>query len=92
MTCEVQVPPSKYHVRNLWKNQDWIDFYHMYDQFKLGKPHEVGDSAIEHAWKKLTCAGERSGGKSKIQDLEEAIWSLKNAINMIKESENNEPR
>lgn len=79
--------PSKYHVKNLWKNRDYIDFYMAYDMFREGKPHCVGDSAIEHAWKKLTCAGARSGGKSKIQDLEEAKWSIQNAINMIKEME-----
>ena len=57
----------------------------MYDQCRIGKPHQVGNSAIEHAWKKITQAGERSGGKSKVQDLEEAIWSLQNAVEMIKE-------
>jgi hypothetical protein len=79
-------PPSPYHVRNIWKNAEWIDFYRMYDMLKAGKVHEVGDSAIEHAMKKLTALGLRSGGKSKIQDIEEAIWSLQNAIKDIKES------
>jgi hypothetical protein len=82
-----EAPPSPYHVRNIWKDTEWIDFYRMYDMLKAGKVHEVGDSAIEHAMKKLTALGLRSGGKSKIQDLEEAIWSLQNAIKDIKESE-----
>lgn len=81
-------PPSKYHVRNIWKDQEWVDFYMLYDQYRLGKTHQVGDSAIEHAWKKITQAGERSGGKSRIEDLEEAIWSLQNAVKMIKEHYN----
>lgn len=80
-------PPSRYHVRNIWSGEEWIDFYMYYDQLKLGKPHEVGDSAIEHALKKLSCAGLRSGKKSKIQDLEEAIWSLQNAVKMIDKAE-----
>jgi hypothetical protein len=79
--------PSPYHVRNIWKDAEWIDFYRMYDMLKSGKVHQVGDSAIEHAMKKLAALGQRSGGKSKIQDIEEAIWSLQNAIKDIKESE-----
>lgn len=79
-------PPSKYHVRNIWKDQEYIDFYMYYDQLKVGQPHQVGDSSIEHAMKKLSAAGMRSGGKSKVQDLKEAIWSLNNAIEMIEKS------
>ena len=75
--------PSKYHVKNIWQNCEFIDFYQMYDMYKLGKPHEVGDSAIEHAWKKITVAGNRSGGKSKLQDLREAVDSLNRAIDDI---------
>lgn len=75
--------PSKYHVKNIWQNCEYIDFYQMYDMYKLGKPHEVGDSAIEHAWKKITVAGNRSGGKSKLQDLREAVDSLNRAIDDI---------
>lgn len=75
--------PSKYHVKNIWQNCEFIDFYQMYDMYKLGKPHEVGDSAIEHAWKKITDPGNRSGGKSKLQDLREAVDSLNRAIDDI---------
>jgi hypothetical protein len=75
--------PSKYHVKNIWQNFEFIDFYQMYDMYKLGNPHEVGDSAIEHAWKKITVAGNRSGGKSKLQDLREAVDSLNRAIDDI---------
>lgn len=76
-------PPSKYHVKNIWKDKEWVDFYMMYDQCRIGKTHQVGDSAIEHAWKKITQAGERSGGKSKVQDIKEAIQSLEKALEMI---------
>jgi hypothetical protein len=80
---KVTASPSKYHVKNIWQNFEFIDFYQMYDMYKLGNPHEVGDSAIEHAWKKITVAGNRSGGKSKLQDLREAVDSLNRAIDDI---------
>ena len=80
------VPPSRYHVRNIWHNEEWVDFYMFYDQLKLNKPHEIGDSAIEHALKKASQAGMRSGGKTKLQDIEEAIWSLQNAAEMIRKA------
>ena len=86
-SASVDEPPSPYHVRNIWKNEDWIDFYRFYDMLKLGKPHQVGDSAIEHAMKKISNPGSRSGGKDRIKDIEEAIWSLQNAIADIKAQE-----
>lgn len=79
-------PPSKYHVKNIWKDEEWVDFYMMYDQCRIGKPHQIGDSAIEHAWKKITQAGERSGGKSRVQDIKEAIDSLEKALDMMEKA------
>lgn len=38
------------------------------------------NSAVEHLIKKLLVTGKRSGGKSVIQDLKDAIWSLERAI------------
>jgi len=84
-----EAPPSPYHVKNIWGHAEYIDFYMYYDQLKLGKPHEVGDSAIEHALKKASQAGLRSGGKSKIQDLEEAARSLLQAVEQIKAQNDN---
>lgn len=34
----------------------------------------------QHAIKKLLAAGQRSGGKSELQDLQEALWSVQEAI------------
>ena len=76
-------PPSKYHVRNIWQGEEWLDFYTVWDAIKLGKNYQVGDSAIEHAMKKGFAIGERSGGKSRVQDLKEMIWSLERAVELI---------
>ncbi len=76
---------SAYHVKNIWKESDELDWYMINDMQKLGKPHEVGDSAIEHAKKKLSALGMRSGGKSKLQDLRECVTSLNIAINQIEQ-------
>jgi hypothetical protein len=34
----------------------------------------------QHAIKKLLAAGQRNGGKSELQDLKEALWSIQEAI------------
>lgn len=83
---EKDVPPSKYHVKNIWKDEEWLDFYMIYDMQKVGKPHQIGDSAIEHAMKKLPAPGMRHT-KTRIQDIKEAIWSLQNAVKMIEAQE-----
>lgn len=80
-------PPSKYHVRNIWQGEEWLDFYTVWDAIKLGKTYQVGDSAIDHAMKKGFAIGERSGGKSRIQDLKEMIWSLERAVELIEAQE-----
>ena len=80
-------PPSKYHVRNIWQDEEWLDFYTVWDAIKLGKNYQVGDSAIEHAIKKGFAIGERSGGKSRVQDLKEMIWSLERAVELIEAQE-----
>ena len=76
-------PPSKYHVRNIWQGEEWLDFYTVWDAVKLGKTYQVGDSASEHAMKKGFAIGERSGGKSRVQDLKEMIQSLERAVELI---------
>ncbi len=80
-------PPSKYHVRNIWQDEEWLDFYTVWDAIKLGKNYQVGDSAIEHAIKKGFAIGERSGGKSRVQDLKDMIWSLERAVELIEAQE-----
>lgn len=80
-------PRSKYHMENLCKGVDEVDYYRVMDIFRIGRPRQVGDSAVEHAIKKLLIPGER-GAKGRIQDLEEAVRSIKEAIKMVEESEN----
>jgi hypothetical protein len=48
------------------------------------KLYEVNDPCIAHAVKKLLCAGQR-GGKSKNQDVIEAIASLSRYLQLEKE-------
>lgn len=55
------------------KTECEIDVYSILDAFK------TGSSAIDHAIKKLLCAGKR-GVKDKNQDLKEAIKSIERAI------------
>ena len=70
---------SKYHV---FVRGMEIDFYDFWDAFHVGKPHEAGDSAIEHAVKKLILPGQRHA-KSKMEDIDEAITSLYRAKQQI---------
>lgn len=57
-----------------------IDIYRLTDLF------EVKRKPIDHAIKKLVCAGKR-GAKDEIKDYEEAIDSINRAIEMIGEDE-----
>ena len=50
------------------------------DLYDILAAYGVGDYARCHAIKKLFCAGQRSGGKSKVQDLREARWTIERAI------------
>ena len=58
-----------------------VDVYRVLDAFDTGNP------AIDHAVKKLLCAGNR-GAKDKLQDLQEAIQSIQAAIDLMKDKEN----
>lgn len=69
--------PSKYHRRI---RDEWVDVY------DILAAYNTGSAAIDHAIKKLLVPGGRSGGKSRVQDIEEAIWSLQRALE--KEREN----
>lgn len=46
------------------------------DVYRILKAFEVDDPCIQHAIKKLLCAGRRLGGKTIDQDIAEAIWTL----------------
>lgn len=54
------------------------------DVYRVLKLYEVNDPCIAHAVKKLLCAGQR-GGKSKNQDVIEAIASLSRYLQLEKE-------
>ncbi|HVZ89578.1 MAG TPA: hypothetical protein VHG72_21630 [Polyangia bacterium] len=46
------------------------------DVYRILHAFEVNDPCIQHAVKKLLCAGKRLGGKTMEQDIAEAIWTL----------------
>jgi len=62
-------------------NIDTIDVYRVLDLFDVNQP------AIQHAVKKLLCGGKR-GTKNTIEDYQEAIDSIKRAIEMTREDNN----
>jgi len=57
-----------------------VDVYRVLEAFK------TGSAAIDHAIKKLLCAGNR-GGKDRLQDYIEAIRSVEEAVQMIVDKE-----
>lgn len=69
-------PLSKY-ARDVSKFQT-LDIYRILALF------EVTDPCLQHASKKVLCAGMR-GAKSKEQDVREAIQSLERCIQMMEE-------
>lgn len=64
----MSAPASVYHKPVPTKT---IDVYRVLVAFG------VSDPCIQHAIKKLLCAGQRRGGKTIDQDVAEAIWSLR---------------
>lgn len=62
--------PNKYQKR--LRNNIAIDVYDVLDAFKVDNP------AVQHAIKKMLCAGQR-GYKDYEQDIDEAIASLERA-------------
>ena len=55
----------------------YIDVYSIQRSLSQSPP-------IAHTFKKLWSAGQRSGGKTYLQDLEECIWQLNIEIDFIK--------
>ena len=58
-----------------------ISKYNKLDIYRILKLYEVSDPCLQHAIKKLLCAGKR-GAKNQIQDINEAILSLKRFVEM----------
>ena len=46
------------------------------DVYRVLHAFDVRDPCVQHAVKKLLCAGLRNGGKPEAQDISEAIWTL----------------
>lgn len=59
----------------------YIDVYRVLALF------EVTDPAVQHAIKKLLVPGKRGAGKSREQDIREAVTSLNRALQMIAEDD-----
>lgn len=59
---------------NRMEASETFDVYDVINAFNVTCPMR------QHAIKKLLAAGERSGGKSELQDLKEALWSVQEAI------------
>lgn len=73
---------NKYHREIIDLNgiKATVDVYRVLDAFK------TGSAAIDHAVKKMLCAGMR-GHKDKKTDLQNAIESLQNELLLIEQKE-----
>ena len=58
-----------------------ISKYNKLDIYRILKLYGVSDPCLQHAIKKLLCAGKR-GVKNQTQDINEAILSLKRFLEM----------
>ena len=58
-----------------------ISKYNKLDIYRILKLYEVSDPCLQHAIKKLLCAGKR-GSKNFLQDCNEAILSLQRLLEM----------
>ena len=65
-----------------------ISKYNKLDIYRILKLYEVSDPCVQHAIKKLLCAGKR-GLKPQTQDINEAILSLKRFVEMQGEDNGN---
>ena len=65
-----------------------ISKYNKLDIYRILKLYEVSDPCVQHAIKKLLCAGKR-GLKPQTQDINEAILSLKRFLEMQGEDNGN---
>ena len=65
-----------------------ISKYNKLDIYRILKLYEVRDPCLQHAIKKLLCAGKR-GVKNQTQDINEAILSLQRLLEMQGEDNGN---
>jgi hypothetical protein len=71
------------HYQKPVEHLKWIDVYRVLVLF------DVTDPCLQHAIKKLLCAGQR-GAKGQQQDVQEAIASLVRYLEMQTEDEKND--
>ena len=69
----------KHYQKNV-EHLKWVDVYRVLDLFKVVNP------CVQHAIKKLLCAGQR-GAKDERKDIEEAVSSLVRCLEMKTEDE-----
>ena len=80
-----------YNNHNSYIDKPYIDDiskYNKLDIYRILKLYEGSDPCLQHAIKKLLCAGKR-GVKNQIQDINEAILSLKRFVEMQGEDNGN---
>lgn len=65
-----------------------ISKYNKLDIYRILKLYEVSDPCLQHAIKKILCAGKR-GAKNFLQDVNEAIYTLQRCIEMQGEDNGN---
>ena len=65
-----------------------ISKYNKLDIYRILKLYEVSDPCLQHAIKKLLCAGKR-GSKNFLQDVNEAVQSLQRFLEMQGEDNGN---
>ena len=68
------------HYQKSVEHLKWVDVYRVLDLFNVVNP------CIQHAIKKLLCAGQR-GAKDERKDIEEAVSSLVRCLEMQTEDE-----
>jgi len=68
------------HYQKSVEHLKWIDVYRVLDLFGVSNP------CLQHAIKKLLCAGQR-GAKDERRDVEEAVSSLVRYLEMQTEDE-----
>lgn len=71
------------HYKKDVSRLEFVDVYRVLDLFQVTHP------AVQHAAKKVLCAGQR-GAKDWEKDIQEAIDSLQRALDMAKEDSGDE--
>lgn len=90
-THNIEYPSSaSYNAKNNNNNPYIVDIskYNKLDIYRILSLYNVTNPCLQHAIKKLLCAGKR-GVKNQTQDINEAILSLKRFVEMQGEDNGN---